>query len=507
MVAYGFTYLGIMVNGNLKNLYKLNLAGLLQKVEGNLCKWMDLPLTLLGRINVIKMNVLPRFLYLFQSLPIPVPAAFFPSLDKLTRRFIWHGKTPRVGLDKLTLDYSQGGLNLPNFRMYYWAAQSRFLAQRFDNGPSPSWLNIEKLEVNDDTWAELFYKWDRKSIKTITDNPLIIHSVLAWCKLHELFGRGGFLSPKTPLWNNRLIPMFFQNSNFRPWSDKGITLLEHCYEEGVLMSFDQLKQKYHLPNRDFFSYLQLRNFIRVTLKGQWNLPKMSPIEQLCHADQPLFKTMSRVYDALMSGLTLPGLDKPRLRWGKDLGIDLDEDLWSDLCRDGVTSTLNSRYRLIQFNFLHQLYITPSRLHKFNPDISSLCFRCGSDEGTFLHSTWQCSKLHGFWQGVCDTISSIHRVVFPLDPEVCLLGNFTNTNLRQSHTIKLTEILLAIAKKCIALKWKLDSSLPVAMWLSEVNSCIPLEKITYCLRNKLKTFYRIWQPFIDYMENLPPHLID
>ena len=199
--------------------------------------------------------------------------------------------------------------------MYYWAAQSRFLAQRFDNGPSPSWLNIEKLEVNDDTGAELFYKWDRKSIKTITDNPLIIHSVLAWCKLHELFRRGGFLSPKTPLWNNRLIPMFFQNSNFRPWSDKGITLLEHCYEEGVLMSFDQLKQKYHLPNRDFFSYLQLRNFIRVTLKGQWNLPKMSPIEQLCHADQPLFKTISRVYNALMSGLTLPGLDKPRLSSG------------------------------------------------------------------------------------------------------------------------------------------------------------------------------------------------
>lgn len=209
----------------------------------------------------------------------------------------------------------------------------------------------------------------------------------------------------------------------------------------------------------------------------------------------------------MSGLPLPELDKPRLRWEKYLGIDLDEGLWSDLCRDGVTSTLNSRYRLIQFNFLHQLYITPSRLHKFNPDISSLCFRCGSDEGTFLHSTWQCSKLHSFWQGVCDTISSIHGVAFPLDPEVCLLGNFTNANLRQSHTIKLTEILLAIAKKCIALKWKSDSSLPVAMWLSEVNSCIPLEKITYCLRNKLKTFYRIWQPFIDYMENLLPHHID
>ena len=146
-----------MVDGNLKNLYKLNLASLLQKVEGDLCKWMDLPLTLLGRINVIKMNACPDFYICFNLSLSLCPQDSFP-LDKLTRWFIWHGKTPRVGLDKLTLDYGQGGLNLPNFRMYYWAAQSRFLAKRFDNGPSPSWLNVENVEVNDDTGAELFYK-------------------------------------------------------------------------------------------------------------------------------------------------------------------------------------------------------------------------------------------------------------------------------------------------------------------------------------------------------------
>ncbi len=36
---------------------------------------------------------------------------------------------------------------------------------------------------------------------------------------------------------------------------------------------------------------------------------------------------------------------------------------------------------------------------------------------------------------------------------CLLGNFTNSNLRHSQAIKLTEMLLIISKKCIALKWK------------------------------------------------------
>lgn len=73
----GFKYLGVFVDSNLKNLYKLNLLSLLQKVGGDLKKWMDLPLTLLGRINVIKMNILPKFLYMFQSLPIHVPIALF----------------------------------------------------------------------------------------------------------------------------------------------------------------------------------------------------------------------------------------------------------------------------------------------------------------------------------------------------------------------------------------------------------------------------------------------
>lgn len=109
----GFKYLGIIVDSNLKNLYKLNLASLLQKMEENLRKWIDLPLTLLGRINVIKMNTLPRFLHMFQPLPIHVPSTLF-FLPQQTDQFIWHGKTPRASMDKLTLNYDRG-LKFPNF--------------------------------------------------------------------------------------------------------------------------------------------------------------------------------------------------------------------------------------------------------------------------------------------------------------------------------------------------------------------------------------------------------
>ncbi len=198
----GFKYLGVFVDSNLKNLYKLNLISLLQNVEIDLKKWTDLPLTLLGRINVVKMNILPRFLYMFQSLPIHVPIVFFSSLKKLIRKFIWHGKMPRLSMDKLTLDYEDGGLKLLNFQLYYYAVQSRFLAQMFDTSPPPSWLNIERTEMKEETPTDLLFKWDKKTIKTATDNPLIIHSIQVWYKLGDFFKLEGFLSPKTPLWGN-----------------------------------------------------------------------------------------------------------------------------------------------------------------------------------------------------------------------------------------------------------------------------------------------------------------
>lgn len=106
----GIKYLGIIVDNNLKNLYKLNYLPLLRKIEGDLHRWMGLPLTLIGRVNCIKMNVQPRLQYLFQSLPTSLQQSFFKTLDKYVRQFIWNWKAPPISMEKLTWDYGSGGL-------------------------------------------------------------------------------------------------------------------------------------------------------------------------------------------------------------------------------------------------------------------------------------------------------------------------------------------------------------------------------------------------------------
>lgn len=76
------------------------------------------------------------------------------------------------------------------------------------------------------------------------------------------------------------------------------------------------------------------------------------------------------------------------------------------------------------------------------------------------------------------MSKLLELLFSLDPQICLLGDFTNvsTLLRKSPQ-KFLELALCIVKTCKPLPGKLESCLFFRL-ISEMNSCIPLENITY-----------------------------
>lgn len=119
----GIRYLGIQIPLSLGKLYDVNYKSVIQNISKDLDRWSMLPLSLLGRVESVRMNVLPRLLYPFQMLPIDVPKATFDKLDKLISKFIWQGRRPRIRLKTLQLSKSCGGLKLPNLRYYFWAAQ------------------------------------------------------------------------------------------------------------------------------------------------------------------------------------------------------------------------------------------------------------------------------------------------------------------------------------------------------------------------------------------------
>ncbi len=120
-------YLGAWVTRNYKDLFKANYHPLLNNLKQDLERWDPLPLSLGGRINTIKMNVLPKFLYLFQCLPIYLTKSFFSNLNSQISSFIWHKRQPRISKNILQRPRIMGGMALPNFMYYHWAANIRAL--------------------------------------------------------------------------------------------------------------------------------------------------------------------------------------------------------------------------------------------------------------------------------------------------------------------------------------------------------------------------------------------
>uniref|UniRef100_A0A8C6Y0H4 Uncharacterized protein n=1 Tax=Naja naja TaxID=35670 RepID=A0A8C6Y0H4_NAJNA len=88
-IANKIKYLGIWIRAKTTMLWEDNYIKILEQIKKDLEIWSKMQISLLGRIATIKMNILPKVLYLFQTIPILTNKKFFTDLDRMTMKFIW----------------------------------------------------------------------------------------------------------------------------------------------------------------------------------------------------------------------------------------------------------------------------------------------------------------------------------------------------------------------------------------------------------------------------------
>lgn len=136
-VVEQFKYLGVQILPRLELVASVNYESLMVEINESLERWMSLPISIIGRINILKSNILSKLLYLFQNIPLSPPSDLFSRIKKLFVKFIWNNRKARLRLSLLYLPFDRGGLKCPNLMLYYWAAQLRSITFYFSTNDSP----------------------------------------------------------------------------------------------------------------------------------------------------------------------------------------------------------------------------------------------------------------------------------------------------------------------------------------------------------------------------------
>lgn len=502
-----FKYLGVILPKDMSRLYEKNYDPLHRKIKEDLARWNLVPfLSLCSRIETIKINVLPRFLYLFQALPVTVTQDKFAEWDKMISRFIWQGKRPRVLFKTLQLPKEKGGWGLPSLKNYYYAAQIRTLLCWCNPSYNAQWKDIEtKIIPGIHIQAILPDKNLPRYIDEL-ENPWVKSVLKVWKKVikeHDLEEDVKILS--WCAYDSEFTPNTLDN-RFKSWIKKGITSMSGIVEKNEIMCFQTLRETYTLEREDQFRFFQLRNYYNQKIKKIDIKDTNKAFIQIfinAYKSDKNRGIISQLYKCLKA-LENHSTEYIRERWEKEGGVQITEEEWQDICSSQWKCTKSHAWKEFCWKNVARFFITPHVKSHYDNGNSQCWRNCGCRVANHYHIFWACQNILKYWTDIHRAIQTILNTQIPFDFKTIYLG-LLPLELRSIDTY-LMSILLAAGKKALTKKWMTASGPNLNDWMDVTFEIYKMEKITFSLNLKMGCFLQCWEKWTQYIGPLRPDFV-
>uniref|UniRef100_A0A8C5WGU9 Reverse transcriptase domain-containing protein n=1 Tax=Leptobrachium leishanense TaxID=445787 RepID=A0A8C5WGU9_9ANUR len=357
-------YLGLWLTRTTQDLFKANFLPLWEALCHDMIRWKPLRVSWLGKISILKMNVLPRLLYLFQTLPVHIPVSFFARIRSYCSRFVWNSTRARVGFATLSRSKQSGGLALPNFALYYQASHLVRVVEWTTGGRHALWQDLE-WRATPHPSAVLPWIAPHHRSPFLTRHPFVGSTLRVWHSVLRRCSFSSYPSPMLPLSDNPDFPGgLHPRLRGRLATETTPRAAQFLSGQNLLPPWDRPGQTPTPTPLERFNFAQVSHYL-LSLPARHRLTRSTtPFETLCLARHPLKHGISVIYSMLQSSLA-PDPPSFEHTWERMLDAEISEEQWHatyELTHTWLTPSTSTVYLVQDTHTLvqHPLAYVPHR---------------------------------------------------------------------------------------------------------------------------------------------------